>query len=199
MTEQKTKRMLTYLGFQDIEKLDIQIKSLKYESAEIKVVNEQSNLVLLIEVYRFPNQVTQWYIDIPALPNPYQMHKIIPTGNINNPTIDQYLMTQSKYLRIFDRLYQNASYTYPKIQITMDIVDTLDPNEIPNNEFSLLDLEFVAKVRHPQIKKSSISVLIEKKTKNRLLESGLINIEHSNDITEKTLEEVLLLCDMITI
>lgn len=196
MPIRKTIRLLNYLKFNDVDNLTIKVKKLKHNSFDIKVINEQQKVVLTIEVYRFPKQITQWYIDIPVLLNVHQVQTI---GDIGNIEIDKYLNAQSKYLRIFDKLHTNAIYEYPKLQLTINIIETINDRQIPEDEFSLEKIEFISKVIHHQVKKSPFGIIIEKSVKVLLKESGLFNGYEPTDIDEKTLNEALLLCDMMTI
>lgn len=192
----KTIRLLNYLEFNDVDNLTINVKELKHNSFDIKVVDEQQNIVLTIQVYRFPQQITQWYIDIPVLLN---IHQVLTIGDIGNKDLKKYLNTQSKYFKIFDKLHKNATYEKPKIQVTMDIIETLNDEPLPEKEFSVEKWEFISKVIHTNVKKSPFGIIIEKSVKASLRESGLFNAYETTDITEKTLNEALLLCDMITI
>jgi hypothetical protein len=196
MPIRKTIRLLNYLKFNDVDNLTIKVKKLKHNSFDIKVINEQQKVVLTIEVYRFPKQITQWYIDIPVLLNVHQVQTI---GDIGNIEIDKYLNAQSKYLRIFDKLHTNAIYEYPKLQLTINIIETINDGQTPEDEFSLEKIEFISKVIHHQVKKSPFGIIIEKSVKVLLKESGLFNGYEPTDIDEKTLNEALLLCDMMTI
>lgn len=193
----KTIRLLNYFEFNDVDNLTIKVKELKHNSFDIKVVDEQQNTVLTIQVYRFPREITQWYIDIPVLLN--KDNQVVPIGDINNNDLAIYLSAQSKYLKIFDKLHNNATYEDTTIQVTMDIIETLNDEPIPEKEFSLEKWEFTSKVRHPHMIHSSFGILIEKSVKISLKESGLFNVYEATDITEKTLNEALLLCDMMTI
>lgn len=196
MTIRKTIRLLNYLQFEDVDNLTIKVKALKHNSFDIQVVNEQQKIVLKMEIYRFPNQITQWYIDIPVVLNIYQVQTI---GDMNNTEIEKYLQSQSRYLKLFDKLHKNATYEYPKLQLTMNIIETLTDDPLPENEFSLEKLEFISKVTHQHIKKAHFGIVIEKSVKVILKESGLFNGYEPTDIDEKTLNEALLLCDMMTI
>lgn len=192
----KTIRLLNYLQFDDVDNLTIKVKALKHNSFDIKVVNEQQKVVLTIEVYRFPNQITQWYIDIPVVLNVHQVQTI---GDMSNNEIKKYLQAQSRYLTLFDKLHKNATYEYSKLQLTMNIIETLDDAPIPDDEFSLEKLEFISKVSHQHIKKAHFGIVIEKSVKVILKESGLFNVYEATDIDDNTLNEALLLCDMMTI
>lgn len=196
MPIKKTIRLLNYLQFVDVDNLTIKVKALKHNSFDIQVVNEQQKIVLTLAIYRFPKQITQWYIDIPVVLNGHQVQTI---GDMNNPEIEKYLQSQSKYLRIFDKLHKNATYDYPEIQATINIIETNNDGPIPENEFNLERLEFLSKVNHPNIKESSYSIIIEKSVKVILKESGLFNVYEATNIDDNTLNEALLLCDMMTI
>jgi len=196
MTIIKTIRLLNYLQFDDVDNLTIKVKALKHNSFDIQVVNEQQKILLTMEIYRFPNQITQWYIDIPVVLNAHQVKTI---GDMSHNEIEKYLQSQSKYLEIFNKLHKNAMYEYPKLQLTMNIIETLTDGPIPENEFTLEKVEFLSKVKHPHLKESSYSIIIEKSVKVILKESGLFNVYEATDIDEKTLKEALLLCDMMTI
>lgn len=196
MPIRKTIRLLNYLQFDDVDNLTIKVKALKHNSFEIQVVNEQQKIVLTMEIYRFPNQLTQWYIDIPVVLNVHQVQTI---GDMSNNEIEKYLQSQSRYLRIFDKLHTNAIYEYPKLQLTMNIIEAINDGQIPEDEFSLEKIEFISKVIHHQVKTSPFGIIIEKSVKVLLKDSGLFNGYESTDIDEKNLNEALLLCDMMTI
>lgn len=195
-TIKKTIRLLNYLEFNDVDNLTIKVKELKHNSFDIKVVDEQQNIVLTIQVYRFPQQITQWYIDIPVLLN---IHQVLTIGDIGNNDLNKYLNSQSKYFKIFDKLHKNATYENPHIQVTMDIIETLNDEPPPEKEFSIEKWEFISKVIHTNIKNSPFGIIIEKSVKVILKESGLFNVYEITEITEKTFNDALLLCDMMTI
>lgn len=197
MPIRKTIRLLNYLQFDDVDNLTIKVKELKHNSFDIKVINEQQKIVLIIEVYRFPKQITQWYIDIPV--SLMEDHQILPIGDMNNNEIEKYLQVQSKYLTIFDKLDKNVRYEYPKLQLTMNIIETLNDAPTPENEFTLENIEFTSKVIHQHVKKSPFGIVIEKSVKIILEDSGIFNVDESTDIDENILNEALLLCDMMTI
>lgn len=197
MPIRKTIRLLNYLQFDDVDNLTIKVKELKHNSFDIKVINEQQKIVLIIEVYRFPKQITQWYIDIPV--SLMEDHQILPIGDMNNNEIEKYLQVQSKYLTIFDKLDKNVRYEYPKLQLTMNIIETLNDAPTPENEFTLENIEFTSKVIHQHVKKSPFGIVIEKSVKIILEDSGIFNVGESTDIDENILNEALLLCDMMTI
>lgn len=197
MPIKKTIRLLNYLEFNNVDNLTIKVKKLQHNSFDIKVIDEQKKIVLAIEVYRFPKQITQWYIDIPVLLS--LDNQIRPVGDISNNDLDKYLSSQSKYLKIFDKLNNNAIYEDTKIQVTMDIIETLDNKPILEKEFCLDNFEFTSKVIKPNMKTSHFGVVIEKNVKSRLKESGLFNVDETTEITDQTLNEALLICGMMTI
>lgn len=197
MPIKKTIRLLNYLEFNDIDNLTIKVKKLQHNSFDIKVIDEQQNIVLTIEVYRFPKQITQWYIDIPVLLS--ADNKVTPIGDISNNELDKYLSSQSKYLTIFNKFHKSPMYDDTKIQVTMAIIETLNNKPIPEKEFCLEKFEFTSKVIKANIKTSHFGIIIEKSVKNLLKESGLFNVDETIEINEKTLNEALLICDMMTI
>jgi hypothetical protein len=189
--------MLAYLGFQSIEDLCIEIHMLKFNSARITVDKNNGVRVFNIEVFCYPQQITQWYIDIPVMI--LDNKKLIKTsGNVDNTILDNYLVKQTKYLRLFDKLYKNALYLDEKIEVNMDIIDT-NTEDIPENEFELLSFTLTSKVKHPTVALQEIGMIIENSVKKRLKEYQISTIIDDTGISEKSFQDTLLLCDMMTI
>ena len=130
---EKTKRMLAFLGFQSIGDLSIDVYLLKFNSAKITVDKKNRVRVLAIEVFCYPDQETQWYIDIPVMVMDNK-HTMNTCGHIENSLLHTYIEKQTKYLRLFDRLHKNALYLHEKVEVNMNIIDTHD-EKIPENEF----------------------------------------------------------------
>lgn len=195
MDEAKIKRLLQYLGFSGIENLDINKKELKYNSFQAQVVNKDQKIVLVFDVYRFVNQETQWYVNIPVMLG--ANHEVSTIANIKNHLINEYALIQSKYLKIFDKLHHNAIYQYPNISLDMVIIDDYT-DDMTESEFTIIDLEFTSKVIHHNIHKESISSNIEGIVKRRLLASDLFSYSEDFKLTDEIVDKALLLSDMLT-
>ena len=195
MDEAKIKRLLQYLGFSDIEDLVINITKLNHNSFKSQIINKDQKVVFIFNAYRFLNQPTEWYVKIPVMLG--ENHEIQPLTNIDNNLITQYALIQSKYLKIFDKLHHNAIYQYPSIYLDMAIIDEYAEN-IQEDEFTVTDLEFRAKVIHQNIPIESISANIEGVVKRKLLESDLFNYSEDFKLTDEIVDKALLLSDMLT-
>jgi len=196
MNDDKVKRLLHYIGFLNIEDLTITKKELKYSSVQLKVINKEQKVVFICDVYKFPNQPTQWYVNIPVMLE--KNHKIIPLANIASLLITEYCLIQSKYLKLFDKLHKNAIYQSPYIDLDMVIIDDYDET-MPEPEFNIIDLEFRSKVIHHKIHQESISANIEGITKRQLFESGLFDYSEHFILTDDVFNKALLLSDMLTV
>jgi hypothetical protein len=194
---EKTKRMLAFLGFQSIGDLNIDVYLLRFNSAKITVDKKNRVRVLAIEVFCYPDQETQWYIDIPVMLLDNK-HTINTCGHIENSLLHTYIEKQTKYLRLFDRLHKNALYLHEKVEVNMNIIDTHD-EKIPENEFEVKSFTFTARVSHPKIKIQGVGTLIENLVIKRFRDYDMSIPTIDSDISEQTLQDTLLLCDMMTI
>lgn len=194
---EKTKRMLAYLGFQDIHDLSIDIDMLKFNSAKIIVEKNNGVKIFTVEVYCFHNQLTQWYIDIPLMVIDNKK-TVKPFGHIENSLLHDYITNQTRYLRLFDNLYKNAIYLDEKIVVNMDIIDTVG-EEIPENEFNLVSFTFTSKVKHPKVAIHGIGTIIEHCVTKLSRAYGIALPVMDTNLSEQAFQDVLLLCDMVTI